>query len=153
MSQTVRKSPQTIGPTMNPIRPKRNSPPSVPIRMRRSGIFASLPTSIGRRKLSTVPTTAAHHVASKIAVRCCPVTNRMIAAGTHTNAAPIPGIIARIVMIVPYRAAPSIPATQNAMPAKAPWIMPITSVPLTVARVIDASWVSIRVSSSSLSGV
>ena len=72
--------------------------------------------------------------------------------GTHTRGAPIPGMIERIVITVPHRAAPPIPATQNATPANAPWIAPITRVPLTVARVIEVNRASIRVSSSSFSG-
>src|SRR4029450_5119125 len=64
------------------------------------------------------------------------------------RAAPIPGTIERIAMIVPQNAAPSMPATQNAKPARAPWIMPITSVPFTVAPVIEGHRCSIRSSSS-----
>src|SRR5262249_49855305 len=57
-SQTVTKSAATIGPTTKPTGPNKIKPPSVEIRIIKSGISVSLPTSHGRRKLSTEPTTA-----------------------------------------------------------------------------------------------
>ena len=42
-------------------------------------------------------------------------------------------------MIVPQKAAPSMPATQKPRPASVPWMMPITTVPLMVARVTEVS--------------
>ena len=56
-------------------------------------------------------------------------------------------------MIVPQNTAPLMPATQNARPAKVPCTMPITSVPLSVARATDTNRSTMRLSSSDERGM
>src|SRR5262249_50855769 len=60
-SQTVTNSAATIGPTINPSGQNSTNPPSVETRITMSGSSVSLPTSHGRKKLSTEPTTNAFH--------------------------------------------------------------------------------------------
>ena len=68
----------------------------------------------------------------------------MIAAGAQTSALPMPGIIDNTVMTVPQKIAPSMPTTQNASPPITPCAMPVRIVPLSVARVTETNWSSMR---------
>ena len=68
----------------------------------------------------------------------------MIAAGTHTSAPPMPGMIESTVITVPQKIAPSMPTIQNAKPPRMPCASPISTVPLSVARVTDTNCSSMR---------
>ena len=113
-SQTVRNSPQTIGPTMNPIGRKgtvRQGRDQLNREDQRHFIlFVSSDKTLAAGNHRQVPTTA-RTTASKVAVQMlCPVTNRMITACTHTRAAPSRELSKELVMISSPPAAPSIPA-------------------------------------------
>ena len=74
------------------------------------------------------------------------------AAGTHTSAPPMPGMIDSTVMTVPQKIAPSRPTAQNASPPSTPCATPIRIVPFSVARVTDTNVVIIRCLSDSVNG-
>ena len=61
ISQAVTKSAARMGPRMKPIAPKNMRPPSVEKKMSSSCILVSWPTSRGRSRLSTLPTTRAQN--------------------------------------------------------------------------------------------
>ena len=92
------------------------------------------------------------NAASAALVHNSPVAARMITAGTHTSAPPTPGMIDSTVMTVPQKTGPSIPATQNARPPRNPCAAPMRIVPLSVARVTETNFSSIRCLSMSASG-
>ena len=142
-----------MGPIMIPAAPNSISPPRVVSNTIRSGILVSLPTRSGRRKLSAVPTTIAHHRHTPTAAPVCPSRIRKITAGTQTRAVPTPGIMDSTAMTAPQNTAPSIPATQNDSPARPPWTMPIINVPFSVARPTEAKVPSRRSLSLADSGV
>ena len=81
-----------------------------------------------------------------------PDTIRMSAAGTHTSALPMPGMIDSTVMTVPQKIAPSIPTAQNDRPPRIPCAAPVRIVPFRVARVTHTNLSSMRSLSTSLSG-
>ena len=94
----------------------------------------------------------AQNSGSPIPRQTSPVVIRMIAAGTHTSAPPTPGMIDKTVITVPQKIAPSIPTAQNATPPSRPCATPIRIVPLSVARVTDTNFPTMRVLSASVSG-
>ncbi|EKD22335.1 MAG: hypothetical protein ACD_87C00040G0003 [uncultured bacterium] len=57
----------------------------------------------------------------------------MIRAGNQMIAVPKAGIIDITAITVPQKTGPLIPARAKAMPQIAPWMMPMISVPLSVA--------------------
>ncbi|MNC90659.1 hypothetical protein D3C83_67840 [compost metagenome] len=71
-SQTVTNNAAMIGPMMKPNGPNISKPPSVANKINKSGNFVSLPTSQGRKKLSTEPTTPAHQATSPRLAPSCP---------------------------------------------------------------------------------
>ncbi len=132
---------------MMPTTPNMIMPPRVPKRIISSCIWVSLPTRMGRSRLSMLPTTAAQNTPRPMALARCPVAARIITAGTHTSAVPMPGIKDSTAIMVPQNTALSIPTTAKAAPANPPCRMPITAVPFRVARVTDVNLSSMRRSS------
>ena len=76
----------------------------------------------------------------------------MIAAGTQTSAPPISGIIDSTIISSPQNTAPEMPRIANIMPLKVPCTMPMSRVPLSVARVTETKRCSINSCSESRSG-
>jgi hypothetical protein len=66
-----------------------------------------------------------------------PWTARIIAAGTHTSAPPTSGMTDSTTISNPQSTAPEIPRIANIMPPSVPCTIPMSSVPLSVARVTD----------------
>ena len=54
----------------------------------------------------------------------------------------------RTVITVPQKTAPSTPAMAKAIPARAPWTIPMSTVPFKVARLTEVNFSTIRISSS-----
>jgi len=148
----VKNSAPMIGPMMKPRAPKSDRPPSVLRKTSSSGIWVSRPTTRGRRRLSTIPTTSTKNAVSAIAVVHSPPMARKTTAGTQTRPVPSPGITASATMTAPQNAAAWTPATANARPPSVPWARPISPTPLSVARVTDRNRERMRSSSCSASG-
>jgi len=140
------------GPIKIPGNPNITIPPKLLKKISSSCIRVSLPTKIGRRTLSRLPTIKLQNNANPIPMAILPCVNKITTAGIHTKAAPILGIAANIAISEPQNTAFGIPATAKAIPASAPCNKPISKEPFSVARVTEVNLSSIIRSSAVLSG-
>ena len=115
----------TSGPIKIPIGPRSEIPPSTEKRIKNGGIFILLPTRIGFRTLSTVPTKIADHANRPIAGIICPVAKRKIIPGTVTSAVPKDGIKELIPATRPQSAGLGTLKIMKPIDTRAPCINPI----------------------------
>ena len=94
----------------------------------------SLPTSMGRNRLSTRPITSTPQATRARPCHQSPATRKYAATGTQTSAAPTAGSSDRKAISTAQSRAPVMPRNQNAMPPSRPWIAATSRLPLTVAR-------------------
>jgi hypothetical protein len=103
-----------------PTGPKREIPPKTENKIKSGGRFILLPTIIGLKRLSTIPTIATAQIRSPIASTVFPVINRNMTAGTEIIAVPIVGTRAVIIVTNPQRAEFGTPKSVKPIPINIP---------------------------------
>ncbi len=120
------------------MKPKAARPPITPTNTASVGTSARPEISIGRRKLSTMPTTIAPQAARKIAWPNSPRAARNSAPGTQTSAAPIIGTSATSAATTPKTSGEGSPTIQNPTPTRMPCTSAVRPMPRNTARVTSA---------------
>ncbi|RWX48274.1 hypothetical protein H206_05176 [Candidatus Electrothrix aarhusensis] len=123
-------------------------PPRVPKRTKRSCISVSLPTNLGRSRLSRLPATAPQMTARRITPEKSPPMARIARAGSQMIAVPTAGIMESTAMTVPQKTAPCIPARKKAKPHNPPCNIPMMKVDFMVAPATEVKRKRRRSSSS-----
>lgn len=143
----------TSGPIRTPIGPSNTIPPSTEKRINNGGIFIFLPTIIGLKKLSIIPTNITDQIKSPIAGIRWPVAKRKIIAGTVINAVPKVGNREAIPAVTPQRVGFGTPKTIKPIDTKIPWIRAIKRYPFAISFIDWESLVNILLSSLSEIGL
>ena len=92
---------------------------------------------MGRRILSSVPTTSAPQAASNPPVTGWPVAISHPAAGIQTRGGPTIGMIDNRAVTAAQKMAPGTPAANRPIPVSEPCTRAIRNEPLTVARMVE----------------